>query len=405
MVKKYIYFITLFLILLSSSNVFAATNIFFDENDKSQILIGNVVNSINGQTGDVIISTGTSPNDFNLEPYKAEVAIATSTLQLNKVDKTGGELTGNLLSPNFRATYGIFAATATFTGNVKVSSITFQDGTVLCSTASFGGSSNSVLKTGDTMLGNLTVPNLIANYGIFASSANFYGMILATGTYGSGQDLTISGAGTRLIWYPKKSAFRAGQVSGTQWNDSNVGDWSFAGGFDPKLFGQYTFGFGSKPTVNGNYSGAAGNIVTVNGNVSFGFGANLLADAGASFLAGQYLTSQAYNETIFGRYNIISTYRTTWIDTDPLFIIGNGASDSNRSNALTVLKNGQTTINGTMTASQIKSTSNIEIEASSAVYLGDMNTNGSWRLIRSGNDAVMQRRESGVWVDKFAFTA
>jgi carbon monoxide dehydrogenase subunit G len=40
------------------------------------------------------------------------------------------------------------------------------------------------------------------------------GGILAKGTYGSGTALTTSGAGTRLIWYPKKAAFRAGQVGG-----------------------------------------------------------------------------------------------------------------------------------------------------------------------------------------------
>ena len=38
------------------------------------------------------------------------------------------------------------------------------------------------------------------------------------------------------------------------------------------------------------------------------------------------------------------------------------------------------------------------------IYIGDPNVNGSWRLIRSGNDYSRQRRESGVWVEKAADT-
>ena len=37
-------------------------------------------------------------------------------------------------------------------------------------------------------------------------------------------------------------------------------------------------------------------------------------------------------------------------------------------------------------------------------YFGDESTNGSWRLIIVGNDLSIQKRESGVWVEKSAFT-
>lgn len=54
--KKYIFFIFYFLII---QNLFAAigTNIFIDKNGKSNILVGDVVNSVNGQTGDISLST------------------------------------------------------------------------------------------------------------------------------------------------------------------------------------------------------------------------------------------------------------------------------------------------------------------------------------------------------------
>lgn len=45
------------------------------------------------------------------------------------------------------------------------------------------------------------------------------------------------------------------------------------------------------------------------------------------------------------------------------------------------------------------------IEATKYVYLGPVDTDGSWRFGRSGDDMVFERRESGVWVKKGAFTA
>jgi hypothetical protein len=41
-----------------------------------------------------------------------------------------------------------------------------------------------------------------------------------------------------------------------------------------------------------------------------------------------------------GRYNVGGGNATSWIDTDPIFEIGNGTGISTRSNAITVLKNG-----------------------------------------------------------------
>lgn len=45
-----------------------------------------------------------------------------------------------------------------------------------------------------------------------------------------------------------------------------------------------------------------------------------------------------------------------------------------------------------------------QAEVSGVVYIGSKTTNGSWRLIISGNNLSIQRLESGVWVEKSAFT-
>jgi hypothetical protein len=55
---------------------------------------------------------------------------------------------------------------------------------------------------------------------------------------------------------------------------------------------------------------------------------------------GFFTTAVAFASTTIGRYNIGGGNQTSWVNTDPLFEVGNGGSNLSRSNALTVLKNG-----------------------------------------------------------------
>ena len=59
-------------------------------------------------------------------------------------------------------------------------------------------------------------------------------------------------------------------------------------------------------------------------------------------------TARAYASVSIGRYNdsIISSSPLTWIDTDPVFIIGNGTANNSRKNALIVYKNGNAMLEG-----------------------------------------------------------
>src|SRR5205823_7339699 len=54
----------------------------------------------------------------------------------------------------------------------------------------------------------------------FRLSIDNDGGIISKGTFGSGNAIATGGAGGRMIWYPKKGAFRAGVVNGTQWDDA-----------------------------------------------------------------------------------------------------------------------------------------------------------------------------------------
>jgi len=47
----------------------------------------------------------------------------------------------------------------------------------------------------------------------------------------------------------------------------------------------------------------------------------------------------------------------------------------------------------------------IQITNDAIVYIGDKNTNGSWRYRINGIDLVYERREVGVWVTKQTISA
>jgi hypothetical protein len=60
---------------------------------------------------------------------------------------------------------------------------------------------------------------------------------------------------------------------------------------------------------------------------------------------------------------------------------------------------------GTQPSSMLDVIGDVEIYSNKAYYIGDPTTNDSWRMVRSGNDLVLQRRESGSWVTKQTIAA
>ena len=47
-----------------------------------------------------------------------------------------------------------------------------------------------------------------------------------------------TGTGVRMMWYPDKAAFRAGQAIGNQWNKDSIGLYSFAYGYDVRALAE-----------------------------------------------------------------------------------------------------------------------------------------------------------------------
>jgi hypothetical protein len=92
----------------------------------------------------------------------------------------------------------------------------------------------------------------------------------------SGTGLPVEGAGTRLLWYPEKGAFRAGTVDGTQWDDANIGLYSVAAGLNARASGNYATAFGFNTTAANEGSVAMGQYCIASGmaSVALGYNAN-----------------------------------------------------------------------------------------------------------------------------------
>lgn len=146
-----------------------------------------------------------------------------------------------------------------------------------------------------------TVPVLSA-YGL--------GGVVFTGTWGTG-GIPAVGEGTRLMWYPRRAALRAGRVSGTQWDDEFVGSHSTAFGYDATASGPSSFASGASTTASGSRATATGDGTTASGMYSVASG-YLSVASGTSTFAGGYNSSATGNYGLAFGYNSVAsgTYAT-----------------------------------------------------------------------------------------------
>ncbi|MBA2250715.1 MAG: tail fiber domain-containing protein [Chitinophagaceae bacterium] len=99
-------------------------------------------------------------------------------------------------------------------------------------------------------------PDISAMLHVDVSTSTSKGF-LVTGNAISGTVPNL-GAGSRLMFYPGKAAFRAGNVGGTQWDDANVGFYSTAMGYNTTASGTFSTAMGNGTTATGAYSFAVG---------------------------------------------------------------------------------------------------------------------------------------------------
>jgi hypothetical protein len=106
--------------------------------------------------------------------------------------------------------------------------------------------------------------------------------------------------------------------------------------------GDYSSSTGFNTTASGSFSNAWGSVTIASRAQSTAWGFNTNASGTSATAWGENTTAPSFAETVFGYNN--TTYSpasaTQWVATDRLFVIGNGISGS--SDALVMLKNGNT---------------------------------------------------------------
>jgi len=252
--------------------------------------------------------------------------------------------------------------------------------------------------------------------------------LLVTGAYQNGDTIPIIGDGVRMLFNSYRAAFRAGNVQNDYWDHKNVGRYSvamghntiasgpnsfamggisvasnnyaFAMGFGAVASGSFSVAMGHHAEASGSFSVAMGDTNEAIGNASTTFGSRNDAIGNSSFAVGDFTKSEgrysiamgsrsttfgnssiaigagaeakSFAETVVGSYNtdyttasVASTYQ--WHASDRIFVVGNGLHEDAKSNALTILKNGNTGI-GTETPN---STLDVNGTVTATTFVGD----------------------------------
>lgn len=169
------------------------------------------------------------------------------------------------------------------------------------------------------------------------------GGLVAAGTANVGV-LPMTGAGTRMMWYPAKWAFRAGQLDGsgaTYWDDSSIGEGSVAFGRNVRAEGANSFAVGLSARAAGDESVALGGNGVATGEDAIALGSNAQASGDGSvavgwgstasglgsFAVGSSLADGAYAIVIGGQSRASGAYSVA---------IGRNARTSNRTGAVVI---------------------------------------------------------------------
>lgn len=144
------------------------------------------------------------------------------------------------------------------------------------------------------------------------------GALLVTGSTTNGTTPT-SGAGTRMMWIPNRAAFRAGVVTGTHWNDANIGTNSAAFGQNCIASGFNSFASGTSTSAGGNSAVAFGNTASASGANSVAMGYNVSASQTGSMCFGDQdflntmsaSTSNEMSMRFKGGYRLFTTSATS----------------------------------------------------------------------------------------------
>lgn len=109
----------------------------------------------------------------------------------------------------------------------------------------------------------------------------------------------VSGAGTRFMWIPSRSAFRVGTTDGTQWDAPNIGLFSTAIGASTTASGLFSTAMGAATIASGTGSTAMGASTTAR-EYATAMGESTIASGYASTAMGKGTTASGQASTALG---------------------------------------------------------------------------------------------------------
>lgn len=241
--------------------------------------------------------------------------------------------------------------------------------------------------------------------------ANDNGFV-AAGTFGTG-NIPATGGGTRLMWYPRKFALRAGFVggNGSPWDDANIGAGSVGFGLGGIASGIHSFTAGTSNTASGQSAVAMGYTSYAKGDfsIAMGWGANASgqdavalgreswASDGGAVALGKGAKAQKWDDVAIGRWSIANGGYATAIGAgnalgNQSVAIGGGAKATGISSMA---------IGGWVTASGDGSTAlghHVNTDGKKGAFMiGDMST-GDWTYASADNQFVV--RAQRIWLGK-----
>jgi hypothetical protein len=191
-----------------------------------------------------------------------------------------------------------------------------------------------------------------------------------------------SGGGNAPTASGDKSVAIGSDTTSSSTYSTSMGHQTYAGGQSAVSMGEYTrashyatTAMGSSTTAEASYATSMGVLTNAHGQASTAMGWGTYANGWFSTAMGEFTTAKTTHSVAIGRYNVdlgSPSGWSTWIATDPLFIIGNGTGDGDRNNAVTVFKNGNVGIGGS--------------DPSIRLYVK-----------KAGGDAIYGEGSTGIW--------
>jgi hypothetical protein len=123
------------------------------------------------------------------------------------------------------------------------------------------------------------------------------GGFVALGSLGIGI-IPEQGEGYRMMWHPYRASFRAGGVSGDQWNDANMGFFSAAFGQNVQAEGNWSIAAGHSAFTDQPYSVSMGFGTHANGQAAIALGYKATANANYAVAIGRAVSTRGYEGAI-----------------------------------------------------------------------------------------------------------